>query len=325
MSEIIKTYKGFKQDMTCRGGFQYEEGKEYETDRACVCECGFHGCEHPLDVLEYYLPSESVFHEVEQSGQLSRHNEDTKVASTKIKIGKSISIAGMVRAAIKYTKKRAAHNGASSATGRCGVSFATWNYGVSSAPWYRGVSSATGHYGASYATDLCGASSATGRCGASSATGIFGASSATGICGASSATGRGGASSATGRGGASSATGDNGASSAIGPYGASSATGWRGASSAAGHCGASSATGIFGASSSENAEAIAVAWGYKSKAKGVLGAYLVFADWECTKLGSVNPDGWTLKEAKMVQVDGDKIKPDTWYRIENGEIIEVEE
>ena len=27
----------------------------------------------------------------------------------------------------------------------------------------------------------------------------------------------------------------------------------------------------------------------------------------------------------MVQVDGEKIKPDTWYRIENGEIIEVKE
>ena len=29
------------------------------------------------------------------------------------------------------------------------------------------------------------------------------------------------------------------------------------------------------------------------------------------------------KGAKMVQVDGEKIKPDTWYRIKNGEIVEV--
>lgn len=86
----------------------------------------------------------------------------------------------------------------------------------------------------------------------------------------------------------------------------------------------SSVTGRCGASSAENAEAIAVAWGYKSKAKGVLGAYLVFADWECNKFRSMNPDGWTLKGAKMVRVDGEKIKPDTWYRIESGEIIEDE-
>lgn len=30
---MITTYKGFNKDMTCKG-FQYEEGKEYETDKA---------------------------------------------------------------------------------------------------------------------------------------------------------------------------------------------------------------------------------------------------------------------------------------------------
>lgn len=106
MSEIIKSYKGFNKDMTCKNGFRYEEGKEYETDRAEACECGFHACEYPLDVFRYYAPSTSLFHEVEQSGEISRENDDTKVASTKIKIGASINIAGMVKAAIEYTTNR---------------------------------------------------------------------------------------------------------------------------------------------------------------------------------------------------------------------------
>lgn len=69
----------------------------------------------------------------------------------------------------------------------------------------------------------------------------------------------------------------------------------------------------------------AIAWGYKSKAKGVKGAYLVFADWEGDESEYWKPDTWTLKGAKMVQVDGETIKENTWYKIENGEIIESEE
>lgn len=105
MSEVIKSYKGFNKDMTCIG-FQYEEGKEYEESNALVCENGFHACEYPLDCLSYYSPSESVYHEVEQSGKLSKESCDTKVASTKIKIGAKLSIAGLVEAAIEYTKER---------------------------------------------------------------------------------------------------------------------------------------------------------------------------------------------------------------------------
>jgi hypothetical protein len=328
MGNAVKSYKGFNKDMTCRG-FQYEEGKEYEEESVEVCDHGFHACEYPLDCLNYYSPNESVYHEVEQSGEIQKHNDDTKVASTKIKIGAEISIAGLVKAAIEYTVKRVnkeaesdENHGASSATGNCGASSATG---------YKGASSATGDYGASSATGNCGASSATGYKGASSATGYKGASSATGNKGASSATGNCGASSATGDYGASSATGNCGASSATGYKGASSATGDYGASSATGNCGASSATGYKGASSAEDKDAVAVAWGYKSKAKGVIGSFLVFADWEYTgsedntEYDRNNQSAWVLNGAKMVQVDGENIKPDTWYTIENGEIEEVSE
>ena len=229
MGEVIKSYKGFNKNMTYRG-FQYEEGKEYEEEIVEVCDHGFHACEYPLDCLNYYYPNESVYHEVEQSGEIQKHNDDTKVASTKIKIGAEISIAGLVKAAIEYTVKRVKKDAESDEK--------------------HGASSETGTYGASSATGTCGASSATGYCGASSA---------------------------------------------------------------------------------EDKDAVAVAWGYKSKAKGVLGAFLVFADWEYTgseddtEYDRNNQSAWVLNGAKMVQVDGENIKPNTWYTIENGEIAEVSE
>ena len=205
MEKVIKSYKGFNKDMTC-SGFQYEEGKEYEEETADACHSGFHACEYPLDCFNYYSPNESVYHEVEQNGEFDRGEDDSKVASTKIKIGAEISIAGLVKAAIEYTVKRTKKEADS-----------TENYG------------------------------------------------------------------------------------------------------------ASSATGYKGASSAEDKDAVAVAWGYKSKAKGVNGSHLVFADWEGDEKEYWKPDTWTLKGAKMVQVDGEKIKENTWYTMNNGEIVEVED
>ncbi|MBQ3808456.1 MAG: hypothetical protein II840_10930, partial [Kiritimatiellae bacterium] len=98
----MKAYKGFNKDMTCRD-FQYKEGGEYETDRANVCESGFHACENPLDCFAYYHPAEgSIFHEVELSGDIQRGDDDTKCAATKIRIGARVTLAGMIKAGLDF-------------------------------------------------------------------------------------------------------------------------------------------------------------------------------------------------------------------------------
>ena len=141
MEEIIKSYKGFNKDMTCKNK-QYEVGKDYEEDKAVACKCGMHACEYPLDCFKYYPPSKSVYCEVEQSGDISRH-DDSKIASTKMRIGAQLNIAGIVNAAIKYTKEKvektciesksatAGDSGAATA-GYCGAATAG-NYGAATA------------------------------------------------------------------------------------------------------------------------------------------------------------------------------------------------
>ena len=100
----MKTYKGFDKDLKCRG-FQYEIGKEYEEEKADACNCGFHACEMPIEVLGYYAPGTgSRYCEVEQSGDIRKHSDDTKVASTKIKIGAEIGIPGIVKAQVEYVR-----------------------------------------------------------------------------------------------------------------------------------------------------------------------------------------------------------------------------
>ena len=209
----MRAFKGFNKDLTCRG-YQYEEGKEFHTERAECCDTGFHACEYPLDCFGYYDPAHSVFHEVELSGEMDKSRDNTKVCATDIKIGARLSIAGLVKMAIDFTMSKVNKEAGSDER--------------------HGFASATGYKGASSVSDPTG---------------------------------------------------------------------------------------------------VAVAWGHEARAKGCKGSHLILSDWKY--VGARYSDGdymdpydkesWELIGAKMVVVDGEKIKEDTYYRCIEGEIVEVTE
>ena len=209
----MKAFKGFNKDLTCRG-YQYEEGKEFHTERAECCDTGFHACEYPLDCFGYYDPAHSVFHEVELSGEMDKSGDNTKVCATDIKIGARLSIAGLVKMAIDFTMSKVNKEAGSDER-----------------------------------------------------------------------------------------------------HGFASATGYKGASSVS------------------NPTGVAVAWGHEARAKGCKGAHLILSDWrfigekywDGSYKDMYNKDNWELTGAKMVVVDGEKIKEDTYYRCIEGEIVEVTE
>ena len=49
----MKGYKAFEAGMICRGK-QYAENTVFEEAKAKICESGMHFCENPLDALDYY-------------------------------------------------------------------------------------------------------------------------------------------------------------------------------------------------------------------------------------------------------------------------------
>lgn len=98
----MKCYKGFDKDLKCRN-FQYEIGKEYEEERAEICDTGFHACENPLDVFEYYAPAGSRYCEVELDAN-DQKSDDSKRVGKKISIKAEIGIAGIIKAGVEYIK-----------------------------------------------------------------------------------------------------------------------------------------------------------------------------------------------------------------------------
>ena len=244
----IRSYKGFDKDLMCKG-FQYEVGKEYEEKKAEACKSGFHACERPLDVLSYYAPATSRYCEVEQDGELSREGSDSKVASTKIKIGAEIGIPGLVKAQIEYVR--------SHCTNECnaepGKPATAGDSGAATAG-YKGAATA-GNYGAATA-------------------GNYGAATA-------------------------------------GNYGAATA-GYKGAATA-GDSGAATSRG----SVTVGKNGVGTVRGNGVKIRGGMGAILV-----CAVEKDTNYD---IATWAAVVVDGEKIKPDTWYTVKDGQFVEAGE
>ena len=103
--------------------------------------------------------------------------------------------------------------------------------------------------------------------------------------------------------------GDSGAATA-GDYGAATA-GDKGAATA-GNCGAATARG----KASTGSNGLSVARGNNVQVKGGIGAILVIAE--------ERDDTYDIVDWKAVVVDGDVVKADTWYRLKNGELVEVD-
>ena len=303
MEQKIKAYKAFDKDLSCRG-FKYEVGKEYEeTGYIKVCEKGFHACPYPLDVFGYYPPAGARFCEVEQSGKID-DSESNKVCSSKIRIGAELDIRGLVKAAVSYVKERCtnecnAEPGKPATAGDSGAATAG-NHGAATAGDY-GAATA-GYSGAATAGDY-GAATA-GDSGAATA-GDSGAATA-GDSGAATA-GNHGAATAGDYGAAT--AGDSGAATA-GDYGAATA-GDSGAATAGNH-GAATARG----KALTGSNGLSVARGKNVQVKGGIGAILVIAE--------ERDNTYDIVDWKAVVVDGEVVKADTWYRLENGELVEVD-
>jgi hypothetical protein len=98
----VIAFKGLDQDFKCKG-YQFEAGKTYEhMGRVAACESGFHACESPLDVWTYYGPAESRFALVELSGELSRHEGDSKIAAARIHIKAELVLPDFIKRAVTW-------------------------------------------------------------------------------------------------------------------------------------------------------------------------------------------------------------------------------
>ena len=100
-----------------------------------------------------------------------------------------------------------------------------------------------------------------------------------------------------------------------GNYSTAGSSGNYSTAGSSGNYSTAAATGAYCRAKADGKDNVAVANGAHSKARGILGCYLVLTEYD---------DDGNMLWAKMAKVDGAHIKENVWYTLENGEFAEAE-
>ena len=135
----MKGYKGFDKNFRCRG-FQFKVGETYKIDGEIkICERGFHFCDEPLAVFEYYEPANSRFALVEATGDIVADGKH-KFCTNELVIIKEITLDELIKSATNFKKllntgdwsvaTNTGNRSAATNTGDCSVATNTGNRSV---------------------------------------------------------------------------------------------------------------------------------------------------------------------------------------------------
>lgn len=323
----MKGYKGFNKNMKCMG-FQYEVGGEYEEPEVKICEKGFHFCEYPLDVFAYYAPADSRYAVVEGSGDIDASSGNSKVCCSKLQIKAEIGLKDLIEAGAKFIMDKLDwENAAATNTGDYSAAINTGDYSAATNTGNCSVATNTGHYSAVINTGSRSAATNTGDRSAATNIGHYSVAANTGFGSAttntghrSTATNTGHNSAAINSGDSSAAinTGNHSAATNTGDYSVTTNTGDNSAATNIGDRSVAMNTGASSIATVDGEESVAISLGFNGKAKGALGCWLVLAEWEADWNCA-----WHRTNVRCGLVDGDNIKPDTYYVLKNGEFVEV--
>ena len=281
----MKCYKAFDKDFKCRN-FQYEVGGTYslpEGEKAKPCSNGFHACEYPFDVFNFYPMEGSRFAMVELSGEVVP--EGDKVAASAIAIGNELTLDELIQHQVQRVLDNTPSKLHSASSGSNSHSASSGYYSTSASSGYGSTSASIGNSSHS-------ASSGYGSTSASSGDSSHSASS--GDCSRSAS------------------SGDSSHSASSGEYSHSASSGDGSTSASSGYGSTSASSGDYSASSAAGDKASAAVVGIGGKAKcGPGGAIaLLYED-----------DSGQRKFAVGFAGEGG-IKPDTMYQVRGGELVE---
>jgi hypothetical protein len=264
MKKIIG-YKAFDKDMKCNG-FQFKEGKTYtHKGEVKLCQAGFHFCENPLDILNYYDLVDGNHYVVECYGVSDEKGDDSKRVAKKIKIGIKLDLPAFIKASIDFVfnsckdkKDGEVNNGNSAKLASSGD-----NAQLASSGYYAQLASSGDN--AKLAS-----------------------------------------------------SGDNAKLASSGYYAQLASSGDNAKLASSGDNAQLASSGYHAQLTSTGEDAVIAGIGINNIVRGKKGSWITLAEYK--QDANYN---WKPVCVKSAQIDGKKIKEDTWYKLENAEFVEV--
>ena len=312
----IKSYKGFDKNLKCRD-FQYEIGKEYEMDGEIkVCNRGFHACESPFDVFDHYTMIDSRFCEVEQDGNISKEDRGTKICSSKIKIKAELKLADMINLGVEWLKEITSPEKI-----KTSIKDNSSGYGAKIGSSGYDAQIGSSGYGAQIGSSGNGAK--IGSSGYGAKIGSSGYDAKIGSSGYGAQIGSSGNDAQIGSSGYGAQIGSSGYGAQIGSSGNDAQIGSSGNGAKIGSSGYGAKIGSsgYGAKIDSTGEGcVIMCAGINSVAKASKGSWITLSEWSY----SDKKQRYIPVCVKTEFVDGEKIKADTYYKLDGGVFKEIQ-
>ena len=301
----MKGYKAFKKGMVCIDK-QYAENTVFEEKTANLCEAGMHFCENPMDVLNYYPLVDAdcnitEFAEVESLGKLKR--DETKCCTNKLRIGKKLSLGDWIKSVVSFvmdkTKEDDSAQLASSgdsaqlaSSGNCAQ--------LASSGYFSNLASSGDSTQLASSGDFAQLASS-GDSTQLASSGDCAKLASSGDCAQFAS------------------SGDFAKLASSGYFSKLASSGYSSKLASSGDSTQLASSGDYAKLASSGDCAVIAGIGVDNKAKAKTGSFIVLAEYKYnSETNRAEP-----VDVEVVKVDGEKIKADTWYKLENGEFVET--
>ena len=303
----MKGYKAYNKGLICRDK-QYKIGEVFEEDRAEVCLCGMHYCENPLDCLDHYplIDNEGNIVEMTEVEDLDSENRETddnkKYCTKKLKIGAKLSLSEFIKAGFDFIYEKS------------GEMINSGDYSKLASSGYYSKLASSGDYSKLASSGYYSKLASSGYGSKLASSGDYSKLASSGYGSKLASSGYYSQLASLGDCSQLASLGDCSKLASSGYYSKLASSGDYSQLASSGDYSKLASSGGYSKLASSGYRSVIANIGFAGTAKASIGSWITLAEHDETGV---------IRFVKTEQVDGKRIKADTWYQLVDGEFKEV--